>query len=201
MMTIESANRLLPYWKHFGRHGCDPPIDNLFANRALYAASSCNLLPICQEFSLPLKMGPIGSSETLVRNYRYSLRNDTEEHSYQEIYGFYVVWRVRLLSDVYVYCLTCTSIVWRVRLLSDLYVYCLTCTSIVWRVRLLSDVYIYYLTCTSIVWLVRLLSDVYVYCLTCTSIVWRVRLLSDVYVYCLTCTSIVWHARLFVGRQ
>jgi hypothetical protein len=35
-------------------------------------------------------VGPIGFSETSVKNYRYSLRKKPEEHVYQEIYDFYV---------------------------------------------------------------------------------------------------------------
>jgi hypothetical protein len=52
-----------------------------------YAASSGNFLPTFRDKSGTLKMGPIGWPETSVRNYRYSLRNDTEERSSQLLRG------------------------------------------------------------------------------------------------------------------
>ena len=65
-------------------------VDENCTLRGHYAASSGNFLPTCQEFNSPLKKGQIGCTKTSVRSYRYSLRNDPEEHSYQEIYSFYV---------------------------------------------------------------------------------------------------------------
>ena len=79
-------------------------------NRALlgyYAASSDNFLLTFRsnisvpslrvkksEKSLPLKMGPIGFTETSVRNSHYSLCNDPEERSSHEASSKKVQWSV-----------------------------------------------------------------------------------------------------------
>ena len=47
-------------------------------------ASGGNFLPTIQE-SWPLKMGTIGCPETSLRNYHYSLRNNSEERSSQSV--------------------------------------------------------------------------------------------------------------------
>jgi hypothetical protein len=44
--------------------------------------------------SWPLKMGPIGCPETSVRNYHYSLRNNSEERSSHLLRGGGVNWRI-----------------------------------------------------------------------------------------------------------
>jgi len=48
------------------------------------------MLPIFKvQDSWPLKLGPIGCSETSVRNYHYSLRNNPEVHSYHVYSNIY----------------------------------------------------------------------------------------------------------------
>jgi hypothetical protein len=55
-------------------------VDENCALPGYYAASNGNLFP--KFLGHLLKMGQIGCLETSVRNYRYSLNNSPEEHSY-----------------------------------------------------------------------------------------------------------------------
>ena len=58
-------------------------VDENCADLVYYAASNGKFLPTFRDNknSWPLKMGPIGYTGTLVRNYHYSLRNNPEERS------------------------------------------------------------------------------------------------------------------------
>ena len=69
-------------------------ITHLLENCALlcnYAAGGGNFLPTFQDTLLVpssgVKMGPLGSPETSVRNYRYSLLNNPEQHSWYLLRG------------------------------------------------------------------------------------------------------------------
>ena len=70
---------------------CELNLENL-ALLGEYVASSGNFLPTfrynlrVQESGI-LGMGPIGCTETLVRNYNYSLRNNPEERGSQLLRG------------------------------------------------------------------------------------------------------------------